>query len=321
MNRRQAIILLGAAAATSRVHAGPVTKPLTFESGLMGTRFAITCHHPHHPHHQQAEAAANAAFEEAERINQVASDYIADSELLALSKHPPGRAIAVSPLLYQLISEARELAEKTNGYFDPTLGPMTKLWRESRRRNALPDAQTLATARAACGWKNLLLDPANRTVTFMKPAMRLDLGGIAKGQAADAMLAMMKKHAIARSCITAGGDVRMGDPPPDSNGWKIGVRTGEDSEALVLSNCAVSTSGDLHQFIEIGGTRYSHIIDPATGLGITRSSSATVVAATATVSDALATACCVAPGEIANSLAMKAGASEVHLSHSGLRNR
>lgn len=317
MNRRQAIILLGAAA-TSRVHAGTVAKSLTFERGLMGTRFAITCHHPDRKH---AEAAANAAFDEAERINQVASDYIADSELLGLSKHPSGNPVAVSPLLFKLISEARDLAEKTNGYFDPTLGPLTKLWRESRRRSALPDAQTLAAARAACGWQNLLLNPAKQTVTLMKPAMRLDLGGIAKGQAADAMFAMMKKHAIARSCITAGGDVRMGDPPPDSNGWKIGVRTGEDSEELVLSNCAVSTSGDLHQFIEIGGTRYSHIIDPATGLGITRSHSATVIAATATVSDALATACCVAPGEIVNSIAMKAGATEVHLSDSGLRKR
>ena len=310
--------MLGAAAAASRVHAATVAKSFTFERGLMGTRFAITCHHPDQ---KQAEAAANDAFEEAERINQVASDYIADSELLTLSTHPPGEAVTVSPLLFRLISEARDLAEKTNGSFDPTLGPLTKLWRESRRRKALPDAPTLASARAAWGWKKLILDPANRTVTFMKPAMRLDLGGIAKGQAADAMLAMMMKHSISRSCITAGGDVRMGDPPPDANGWKIGVRTGEDSEVLVLSNCAVSTSGDLHQFIEIGGTRYSHIIDPATGLGITRSNSATVIAATATVSDALATACCVAPGEIANSIAMKAGATEVHLSHSGLQNR
>jgi FAD:protein FMN transferase len=317
MNRRQAIILLGAAAA-SRVHAGTVPKPLTFERGLMGTRFAITCHHPDQ---KKAEAAANTAFDEAERINKVASDYIADSELLGLSKHPPGEAIAVSPLLFKLISEALDLAEKTDGNFDPTLGPLTQLWRESRRRKALPDDPTLAAARAACGWTNLILDPPNRTVTFLKPAMRLDLGGIAKGQAADAMLAVMNKHAIPRTCITAGGDVRMGDPPPNSNGWKVGVRPDEDAEALVLSNCAVSTSGDLHQFIEIGGTRYSHIIDPATGLGITHGRSATVIAATATVSDALATACCVAPGENANAMALAAGAAEVHLSHSGLRKR
>ena len=294
----------------------------TFERGLMGTRFAITCYHEDR---DQATAAADAAFEAAERINQVASDYIADSELLSLSKHPAGTAVSASPLLYQLLSEARGLAEKTGGLFDPTLGPLTKLWRESRRRNSLPDDVILTAARAASGWHNLILDSQKQTVTFMKPAMRLDLGGIAKGQAADAMLTVMQQHGIPRSCITAGGDVRLGDPPPDASGWKIGVRTMTDNdkaENLVLSNCGVSTSGDLHQFIEIGGTRYSHIIDPATGVGITSSIAATVIAHTATVSDALATACCVSPTEETKALALASGATAVYLtSHSGLQKR
>ena len=296
--------------------------PFTFERGLMGTRFAITCYHEDEA---QAAAAAHAAFEAAECINQVASDYIADSELLSLSKHPTGTPVSVSPLFYQLLSEARDLTEKTNGLFDPTLGPLTKLWRESRRRNSLPDDVTLTAARAASGWHHLILDSQKQTVTFMIPAMRLDLGGIAKGQTADAMLTVMQQHGIPRSCITAGGDVRLGDPPPDASGWKIGVRTLTDKdepENLILSNCGVSTSGDLHQFIEIGGTRYSHIIDPATGVGITSSIAATVIAPTATVSDALATACCVAPTEKTKALALASGATAVYLtSHSGLRKR
>ena len=308
MNRRLAIVLL-------LLVVGPDAQatPFTFERGLMGTRFAITCYHEDR---DQATAAADAAFGAAEHINQVASDYIADSELLNLSKNPAGTAVAVSPLLYQLLSEARDLAEKTGGLFDPTLGPLTKLWRESRRRNSLPDAITLTAARAASGWHHLILAPQNRTATFMKPAMRLDLGGIAKGQAADAMLTVMKQHGIPRSCITAGGDVRLGDPPPDAKGWKIGVRTREDKdrpEHLILANCGVSTSGDLHQFIEIGGTRYSHIIDPATGVGLTFSITATVIAPTATVSDALATACCVAEEDQAKALALASGATAVYL--------
>ena len=317
MNRRLAITLF-------LMMVAPFAKaePFTFERGLMGTRFAITCYHEDKV---QATAAANAAFDAAERINQVASDYIADSELLSLSKYPAATAVTVSPLLYQLISEARDLAEKTKGLFDPTLGPLTKLWRESRRRNSLPDDVILTAARAASGWHNLILDSQKQTVTFMKPAMRLDLGGIAKGQAADAMLTVMQQHGIPRSCITAGGDVRLGDPPPDASGWKIGVRTMTDKdepENLTLSNCGVSTSGDLHQFIEIGGTRYSHIIDPATGVGITSSIAATVIAPTATVSDALATACCVSPTEKTKDLALSSGATAVYLtSHSGLRKR
>ncbi len=313
MTRRQAIFLIGAAIAP-RVHAGAVATGFTFERGLMGTRFAITCHHTDQT---KARIAADSAFDEAERINQVASDYIADSELLDLTKHPPGEAVSATPLLFRLISEARGLAEKTEGRFDPTLGPLTRLWRESRRRKSLPDPLTLSAARAATGWRNLVLDPRASTVTFLKPAMRLDLGGIAKGQAADAMLATMRSHGISRSCITAGGDVRLGDPPPDSDGWRIGVRTdkNESSQFLILSNCAVSTSGNLHQFIEIGGKRYSHIIDPATGLGITHDTTATVIAPTATVSDALATASCTAPQASAKSLAMAAGATAVYLTN------
>ncbi len=308
MNHRLAIVLL-----LMMVGSYAKAAPFTFERGLMGTRFAITCYYEDR---DQATAAADAAFEAAERINQVASDYIADSELLNLSKHPAGTAVAISPLLYQLLSEARDLAEKTDGLFDPTVGPLTKLWRESRRRNSLPDAIALTAARTASGWHNLILDPQTATAIFMKPAMRLDLGGIAKGQAADAMLTVMKQHGIPRSCITAGGDVRLGDPPPAAQGWKIGVRTHQNidnPENLILANCGVSTSGDLHQFIEIGGIRYSHIIDPATGLGITSSITATVIAPTATVSDALATACCVAPSETARSMALTSGAIEVYL--------
>ncbi|MEO5912763.1 MAG: FAD:protein FMN transferase [Luteolibacter sp.] len=286
---------------------------LTFERGLMGTRFAITCHSSDP---EMAKQAAEAAFDEAERINQVASDYIADSELLAISKHPAGTPVTVSPLLFRLLSEARDLAEKSGGSFDPTLGPLTRLWRESRRRNHLPDPATLENARSATGWRNLALNSGNLTVTFSKPSMRLDLGGIAKGQSADAMLVVMKNHGIPRTCITAGGDIRLGDPPPDSSGWKIGVRTFDndhDTRILELANCAVSTSGDLHQSITIDGTRYSHIIDPATGLGLTREVAATVVAPTATLSDALATACCAAAGGKARAMAIAAGATHVYL--------
>ncbi|MBK1818405.1 FAD:protein FMN transferase [Luteolibacter yonseiensis] len=307
-----ALIILAASLAPF-LQAGSPFQKFTFERGIMATRFAITCYDDDAA---QAKAAADAAFDAAERINQVASDYIADSELLNLSKHFPGEPVATSPLLFKLISEARGFAEKTDGRVDPTLGPFTRLWRESRRRKTLPDEATLTKAREAVGWKSLVLDPHLSTIALMKGGMRLDLGGIAKGQAADAMLAVMATHGISRCCITAGGDVRLGDAPPDDTGWKIQVHTREKEteKSLTLANCAVSTSGELHQFIEIDGTRYSHIIDPATGLGLTRTTAATVIAPDATTSDALATACCVAPPDIAKKMALAAGATDVILS-------
>lgn len=310
--RRASLIGLFIAAITPLARAENASGKFTFERGIMATRFAITCYDADPG---KAKIAADAAFDAAEKINQVASDYIADSELLELTKRPAGHPVATSPLLFKLISEARGFAEKTNGLFDPTLGPFTRLWRESRRRKTLPDAATLEKARESIGWKNLKPDAASSTITFAKSGMRLDLGGIAKGQAADAMLAVMATHGISQCCITAGGDVRLGDAPPDGTGWKIKIHTRENEpeKFLTLSNCAVSTSGELHQFIEINGTRYSHIIDPATGLGLTRTTAATVIAPDATTSDALATACCVAPPDMAKKMALAAGATEVIL--------
>jgi len=284
----------------------------TFERGLMGTRFAITCHGADEA---AAKAAADAAFERAEEINAVASDYIAESELLRLSEKT-GQAVKVSPLLYELLVNSIEMARRTEGRFDPTLGPLTKLWRETRRVGKLPSNETLATARAACGWHLLELDPSNHSVLLKNPGMRLDLGGIAKGYAADAMFEVMKSKGFRSTCIAAGGDLRLGDPPPGKSGWSVGLRTldkEKTSGELELSNCAVSTSGDLQQAVEIDGTRYAHIIDPKTGLGLTRHFAVTIVAADATTSDALATAACVADPREAAVLAKQWGARDVRI--------
>jgi len=314
MERRQAIALLAAALVPRHaLAAAPALALHSFSEPLMGTTFSIRCYHADGA---RARQAAKAAFLAASAINAVASDYIADSEILSLSKAAPGAATRVSPLLFGLLAEARGLAELTGGAFDPTLGPLTRLWRESRRRGRLADPSVLAAARAACGWAHLVLDAASNSVTLAKPNMRLDLGGIAKGQAADAMTRVLREHGIVRSCITAGGDVRAADPPPERAGWAVALRAAaRDSDAppLVLTNAAVSTSGDLHQFIAIGATRYSHVIDPATGLGLTRRASACVVAPTATLSDALATACCVANPASVREAARRWGALDLHL--------
>jgi len=307
MKRRGMLALMTAALVPRPLFAAPRQR---LERPLMGTLFSITCQHADAGF---AAAAAAEAFQAAEAINAVASDYIADSELLALSKHPPGTAVPLSPLLFRLLAEARVLAETTGGLFDPTLGPLTKLWREARRRGRLPVPETLAAARKASGWQQLVLDPAKRTATFLEPGMRLDLGGIAKGQAADAMLAILRERGVARALITAGGDVLAGDPPEGGGGWKVAVRAldhGGESRVIELANAAVSTSGDLHQSIEIDGTRYSHVIDPATGLGLTRRAAATVEAATATLADALATAACVADPLHARDQVLQWGARE-----------
>jgi FAD:protein FMN transferase len=282
---------------------------MVFERPLMGTRFSVTCHGRDEA---VARAAAAAAFAEAERINAAASDYLPDSELMRLPAG--GEAVELSPLFADLVSAALATAERSGGAFDPTLGPLSRLWRESRRTGKLPSDEARAAAGAACGWREVEFDGATRRLRLKKPGMQLDLGGIAKGFAADRMFEVMKARGFPRTCIAAGGDLRLGDPPPGKTGWKVGLKTFDrekPEEVVELSNCAVSTSGDLHQFVEIGGKRYSHILDPRTGLGLTERVAVSVIAPTATASDALATACCVAGAAGAEELGLKGGATRV----------
>ena len=265
----------------------------SFERPLMGTKFSVVCYAESR---EVAEKAAAAAFLNAEEVNQVASDYLPESELSLLASRPVGKPIPISPLLYGLLDFSRRLAEATKGAFDPTLGPLTKLWRETRANRTLPDAEKLKAARASVGWQYFTLDPKSRTITLHRANMAFDLGGVAKGYAADLMLEALAEAGISQALITAGGDIRLGAAPPGREGWIVAIKTFDlsgNDEILTLSNAAVSTSGDLHQSVEIDGVKYSHILDPTTGLGLTRRIAASVIADNAKLSDALATAACV----------------------------
>jgi thiamine biosynthesis lipoprotein len=124
--------------------------------------------------------------------------------------------------------------------------------------------------------------------------MRLDFGGVAKGRAADAALQTLRDRGLTRALVNAGGDLAVGDAPPGEAGWRIGVAPLQPNEpprlVLQLTNCGVATSGDAWQYVEIGQQRYSHIVDPRTGIGLTRRSSVTVIARTGQAADGLASA-------------------------------
>lgn len=288
--------------------AGAEEKRFVHERPLMGTRFSITCYGTDEA---AVKAAADEAFAEGEKVNAVASDYLPDSELMRLSAKP-GEAVKVSPLLAELLEASFSMARACEGAFDPTLGPLTKLWRETRRTGVLPPPELLAATRARCGLEHAVWDHEAGTILLKKPGMQLDLGGIAKGFTADKMFAIMKERGFPRTIIAAGGDLRLGEPPPGRAAWRVGLQTfdpDEPEEVVELANCAVSTSGDLHQFVEIGGKRYSHIIDPRTGLGLTERIAVSVIAPDSTTSDPLATAACVTGAEGAEAFALKRGAT------------
>jgi len=263
-----------------------------FAQPHMGTIFRIVVYARNV---RAASRASSAAFNRIAALDNTMSDYQSSSELMALCRRAGGPPVPVSEDLFRVLEKSQELAGRTHGAFDITCGPVVRLWRRARRRSELPDPQELAEARKLVGYTNVRLDNKRRTVQLLKSGMLLDLGGIAKGYAADQALAVLKKQGIASALVAAGGDIAVGAPPPGEEGWRIGIEPLESpakppNRFLMLRDQGVSTSGDSEQYVEIGGKRYSHIIDPRTGMALTGRSSVTIIADDATTSDATATA-------------------------------
>jgi thiamine biosynthesis lipoprotein len=240
-----------------------------------------------------AEEAIREASEEIRNCDRVFSDYQQSSEISRLAVRNAGQPLPVSDDLLELLSEARQIHRSTGGAFDVTLGTLTGLWRKVRRNGTLPATATLQQARSLTGFRQVILDEQNGTIKF-PVGMRFDFGGIAKGFAADRALACLRQQGITSALVELGGDMAVGEPPPGTTGWRIAVaplQPGEvESRHVLISRCGVATSGYARQFVEIEGVRYSHIVDPATGLGLQRRSSVTVISGDATTADALASA-------------------------------
>ena len=272
-----------------------------FESKHMGTTFRVVLYAADR---ETAEKAKAAAFARVAELDGIMSDYKKDSELMRLCRafaKEVGEPVPVGADLFFVLSKAEELSKASDGAFDVTVGPVVQLWRLARRTQQLPDPKELAEALAKVGYRKVRLDPVKRTVRLLTPGMQLDLGGIAKGYAADEALKVLReKFGITRALVAAAGDITCGDPPPGKDGWAVDIApiaTGQKPRALRLANAAVSTSGDLEQFVEIGGVRYSHIVDPRTGLGVTGRRSVSVIAKRGITADSMTKAVMLLPPE------------------------
>lgn len=257
---------------------------------LMGAGWTIT---GYAESKERAEAAIGAAFDEVARLERILSDYDPESELSRLSAQSPVTT-TVGEDLWKVLERAAWFRDASGGAFDPTVGPLTTLWRQSRRSGRLPDPQKLAAAQAAVGPTTLQIDPGDRSLELRQPGMRLDLGGIGMGYAVDAAMAVLERHGIRSAMIDASGDIAASSPPPGKTGWRIAVEPLQagmgDGGAIELVDAAITTSGDAFQAVEIDGARYSHIVDPRTGVGVVGPSAVSVIAADCTTADAAATA-------------------------------
>lgn len=264
-----------------------------------------------------AEAAtlATAAFRIVDSLNHIFSDYDTASELNRLNNTAGTDSfVTVSAPLYAIIKQSCDAAKQSRGAFDITIGPLSWLWRQSRREGRFPEDGAIKEAKGKTGFKKIKVDAAARKIKLFQKGMQFDLGGIAKGHAAQAVINFLSAAGITSALLDAGGDIACSGAPPAKKGWNIGINIPEQADDLwnktiELQNSAVATSGDVYQFTEHKGKRYSHIIDPRTGYGVTFQRNVTIVARDGATADWLATACSILPIRAAKKLVKKYNAA------------
>ncbi len=268
-----------------------------FTEQHMGTEFKIVLYTESD---SLAQTVSSEAFARIAELEQVFSDYREDSEVSQLSALAgTGEWKRASNDLWNVLIYARQVTDRSKGAFDFTVGALTKLWRKAFRQGEMPSETAIQEALNTVGFKQVKLD--KQKVSLLKTGTRLDFGGVAKGYAVDEALKVLKKRAVPIALVDGGGDIAVGNPPPNEIGWKV-ERTvyGEDGQLtkqpMTMANQAIATSGSTERYLEHDGKRYSHIIDPRTGYGVTKQGIVSVVAPTCAEADAWATALSVEVG-------------------------
>lgn len=300
LGRRLSLVIVAACMSGG----GSVTEAaeVTSVRHLMGIEWIVTVHAASV---EEATAAGEAALDRVAAIERVLSDYDPQSEvslLMVTAAAAPGQPFPVSSDLASALRRSLAFSEMTQGAFDVTVGQLTALWRQARKTGRLPNPEKRAKALAATGKAAVILHDgdAGPLLSLKHSTTRLDFGGIGMGYAIDEAMALLASRGITSAMIDASGDIAVSGPPPGRDHWRIAVpplmRTGKttapqaETPRLALVHAAVATSGDAYQAAIIDGVRYSHIIDPRTGLGVIGPTAVTVIAADATTADALSTA-------------------------------
>lgn len=219
----------------------------------------------------QMEAAVEASFEEARRLDRMLSNYRPNSELSEVNKYAAERPVKVTPEFFDLLSRCVAYSQASEGTFDITVGPLMKVWGFYRSSGRLPKKEEIAAALRKVGYKNIILDPENRTVRFAQPGVELDPGGIGKGYAVDRMVDVLKENGIGSALISAGGSsiYGLGSPGNETGGWEVTIRDPKSPRKTVaslrLKDESLSTSGNYEKFFVADGKLYSHIMDPRDG--------------------------------------------------------
>lgn len=236
----------------------------------------------------------NLAIEEIRRIETLLTTYKEDSQTNLINENAGIRPVKVDPEVFNLIERCIGISRITQGAFDISYGSIDKsLWNFDKTMTQLPDAETALKMVHLIDYKNIILDKENTTVFLKEKGMRIGFGGIGKGYAAEMAKQVLLNHNVQSGIINASGDLSAWGFQPDGKKWTIGVADPDAPNAafsyMEISNKAVATSGNYEKFVTINGKKYSHTIDPKTGLPISGIKSVTIIASNAEFADAMAT--------------------------------
>lgn len=241
---------------------------------------------------EAAQVSIEAGFEEVKRLEQLLSTWISTSELSQVNAAAGQRPVVVSPETFDVISRSVEMARLTEGGFNIAVGPAVEAWSVTERQR-IPSPGELDRIRPLVDWSVIQLNRGARTIFLPLPGMRIDVGGIGKGYAADRAVGKMKQAGAPAGVVALSGDIKTFGDLPGMQGFPVGIRHPRQEGALVatidLKNEAISTAGDYERYFEQDGIRYHHILDPKSLKPARECQSVTVIAAEGTVADGLDT--------------------------------
>lgn len=256
---------------------------------LMGTLVQITAVAPSEA---QAQAAATAGFQEIRRLEDLLSTWIPTSELSRVNEAAGQEPVAVSPDTLLILQRSLDMARLTDGGFNIVVGPAIQAWSVTEQQR-VPSDMELETLRPLVDLTQLRLDQKGSTAFLAKPGMRVDVGGIGKGFAADRAVAVMQRVGATAGVVALSGDIKTFGRMPDGHPFAFGIQHPRKEGALLarldLQDEAISTAGDYERFFERAGIRYHHILDPKTLQPARGCQSVTIVATEGTMADGLDT--------------------------------
>lgn len=254
-----------------------LSEPLIKEKPLLDTLVTIKAYGKDR---EKTERAVDQAFAAMVKIESVANNFAARSEITRLNRRSGQGPAKVSPDLLNMIALSLDYSRKTQGAFDVSVGPLTQRWKFGEK-SYLPSQEEIAGLLPLVGWEKVKLDRGKQTVELTQPGMILDLGGVSKGYAVDKAIEVLKSHGISRALVTTGSTTRVIGRKAEEKAWQIGVQHPRDAGKLLgvipLTQKSISTSGDYQRYFEKVGKRYHHILDPKTGYPVGGIMAVTVV--------------------------------------------